>query len=101
MYLIEMEGRTIFHEGDSDGNPATFTQLGLGETHIDLALVHFWFPTSIEAERILQEILRADHVGLFHLPLRLEADAPETLGQVMSNYEDMFLLMTPGETRTF
>jgi len=101
MYLVEMEGRTFFHEGDSDGSPATFTQLGLGDADIDLALVHFWFPTNLEAERILQGILKADHVGLFHLPKRLMEDAPETIAQVSGNYADMFLLMHPGETRTF
>jgi L-ascorbate metabolism protein UlaG (beta-lactamase superfamily) len=101
MYLIEMDGRTIFHEGDSDGNPETFNHFGLGEEHIDLALVHFWFPTNPEAEGILQGILRADHVGLFHLPKSLMDDAPETIAQVSDNYPDMFLLLTPGERISF
>ena len=101
MYLIEMDDRTIFHEGDSDGNPNTFARFGLGDKHIDLALVHFWFPTNLEAEGILRGILKPDHIGLFHLPKRLMDDAPGTIGQVAADYQDMFLLLSPGERRTF
>ena len=53
MYLIKMKGRTIFHEGDSDGKLATFKDLGLEKEEIDLALVHFWFPLHPEGERII------------------------------------------------
>ena len=101
MYLVDMDGRTVFHEGDSDGHPDTFGRFDLRERHIDLSLVHFWFPTNLEAERILLEILRADHVGLFHLPIRLEGEAPETIAQVSQDYPDMFLLTDAGETRSF
>ncbi len=101
MYLIEMDGRKIFHEGDSDGSVETFARFGLGEESIDLALVHCWFPLNEEAEGIIREILRPDHVGLFHLSKRLMADAPGTIGRVSENYDDMFLLLTPGERRTF
>lgn len=101
MYLIEMEGRTVFHEGDSDGHPDTFSLFDLSDKQIDLALVHFWFPTNLEAERTLREILRADHVGLFHFPLSLMESAPETLAQVMPDYTDMFLLTNPGERKAF
>ncbi len=101
MYLIAIDDQTIFHEGDSDGNPETFERFGLGAQKIALALVHFWFPMSLEGEEILQGILRADHVGLFHLPKRLESDAPGTVANVSVNYPDMFLLLRPGEHRTF
>jgi hypothetical protein len=87
--------------GDSDGHPDTFGQFNLREKHIDLALVHFWFPTNLEAERTLQEIIRADHVGLIHLPLSMMDDAQETIAQVSGNYPDMFLLRSPGESRAF
>jgi L-ascorbate metabolism protein UlaG (beta-lactamase superfamily) len=101
MYLIEIDGHTVFHEGDSDGKPETFTGFGLGGKHIDLALVHFWFPLDADGEGILLGILKPDHVGLFHLPEQLRSDAPTTIGQVAANYGDIFLLMDPGESRTF
>jgi L-ascorbate metabolism protein UlaG (beta-lactamase superfamily) len=100
VYLLEMDGRTIFHEGDSDGSVQTYEALGLAEKHIDLALVHFWFPTSQDGEAIILGVLKPRHVGLFHLPLRLESDAPTKIAEVARNYNDIFLLMEPGERKT-
>jgi L-ascorbate metabolism protein UlaG (beta-lactamase superfamily) len=99
MYLIKMDGRTIFHEGDSDGKLATFEGFELEEEKIDLALVHFWFPLHPEAERIIQDILKPNHVGLIHLPKRLESDAPSKIDMVKSRYKDIFLFVKPGEKK--
>jgi len=99
VYLLEMDGRTIFHEGDSDGSVQTYEALGLAEKNIDLALVHFWLPTNQDGEAIIRGILKPRHVGLFHLPLRLRSDAPTTIAAVSGNYDDMFLLIEPGERR--
>jgi L-ascorbate metabolism protein UlaG (beta-lactamase superfamily) len=100
MYLIKMDGRTIFHEGDSAGKLATFKDTGLDKEKIDLALVHFWFPLHPEGERIILDVLKPDHVGLIHLPKRLMADAPSKIDMVKSNYKDIFLLVEPGEKKT-
>lgn len=100
VYLVEMDGRTIFHEGDSDGSVQTYTALGLTEKRIDLALVHFWFPLNQDGESILRGVLRPEHIGLFHLPLRLRSDAPNTIGAVAGNYSHLFLLMDPGDRKT-
>jgi len=100
VYLLEMDGRTIFHEGDSDGSVQTYNALGLAEKSIDLALVHFWFPLSQDGEAIILGILKPDHVGLFHLPLRLRSDAPTRIAAVSANYDDLFLLMDPGDRKT-
>jgi len=100
MYLIALDGRTVFHEGDSDGSSDTFASFGLADETIDLALVHFWFPLNLEAEGIIKGILRPAHIGLFHLPIRLKEDAPGTIAAVAGQYDDIFLLATPGERRT-
>ena len=47
-----------------------------GAVKIDLALVHFWFPLHPEMAKLLQEIIQPAHIGLTHLPIRLESDAP-------------------------
>lgn len=99
MYLIKLNGRTIFHEGDSDGKLATFKELGLDEEKIDLALVHFWFPLHPEGARILQEVLQPEHTGLIHLPKRLVSDAPGKIAMVESNYKDLFLFIKSGENK--
>ena len=53
------------------------------------------------SDGILRGILKADHVGLFHLPIRLFDDAPQALGQFAAGYPDMFLLRAPGGSITF
>jgi L-ascorbate metabolism protein UlaG (beta-lactamase superfamily) len=100
MYLIKTNGRSIFHEGDSDGKLTTFQALGFENEKIDLALVHFWFPLHPEGERIIQDVLRPDHVGLIHLPKRLMSDAPNKIEMIKSNYKDIFLFVKSGETKT-
>jgi len=100
MYLIKMNGRTIFHEGDSDGKLETFKALGFEKEKIDLALVHFWFPLHPDGERIILDVLKPDHVGLIHLPKRLVSDAPSKIDMVKSNYKDLFLFLKTGEKKT-
>jgi len=95
MYLVDLQGWRIFHEGDSDGHLETFKKFKLGKESIDLALVHFWFPLDADGSRIIQEVLRPEHTGLIHLPKRLESDAPNKINMVRKHYKDIFLLL-PG-----
>jgi glyoxylase-like metal-dependent hydrolase (beta-lactamase superfamily II) len=67
----------------------------------DLALVHFWFPLYPHGERIILDVLKPDHVGLIHLPMRLESDAPSKIDAVKSRYKDIFLFVKQGEIKTF
>jgi L-ascorbate metabolism protein UlaG (beta-lactamase superfamily) len=101
MYLVDLHGRTVFHEGDSDGSLATFARLNPGQERIEVALVHSWYPTNPDGAVILADYLRAEHVGLFHLPIKRQPEAPAVLEQVAPDYEDIFLLMEPGERKTF
>jgi L-ascorbate metabolism protein UlaG (beta-lactamase superfamily) len=100
MYLIKMDGRTIFHEGDSAGKLAAFEEFDIAKEKIDLALVHFWFPLNPDGERIILEVLKPEHVGLIHLPIRLESDAPSKIDMVKSRYKDIFLFVERGEKKT-
>jgi L-ascorbate metabolism protein UlaG (beta-lactamase superfamily) len=95
MYLFELEGWRVFHEGDSTGKPDDFQSFGLGDASVDLALVHYWFPLEPNCARFLQEVLKPGHIALMHLPIRLEGDAPGKIGQVRQFYQDIFLLL-PG-----
>jgi L-ascorbate metabolism protein UlaG (beta-lactamase superfamily)/ketosteroid isomerase-like protein len=95
MYLLELRGRRVFHEGDSPGNVDEYGRFGLGREPIDLALVHFWFPLEPNCARFLQDVLKPGHIALTHLPIRLESDAPGKIDQVRPAYEDVFLLV-PG-----
>jgi len=95
MYIVEMEGRRVWHEGDTTGKPEVFRSFGLDRTPIDLAVVHFWLPLEPNAAQFLQEDLRAAHIALAHLPIRLEGDAPAKVEMLRPHYGDLFLLL-PG-----
>ena len=92
MYMLKLGDRTVFHEGDSDGKLETFTQLGLKNTEVDLALVHFWLPLHPVGEKLIRESLKPKHIGLIHLPLRLYEDAPGKIDMIKNSYPDIFLL---------
>lgn len=101
MYLLELGGWRVFHEGDSTGKVEDFLRFGLGSAPVDLALVHFWFPLEPNCARFLQETLKPAHIALTHLPIRLEGDAPGKIDRVRQYYADIVLL-TPGmPARTF
>jgi L-ascorbate metabolism protein UlaG (beta-lactamase superfamily) len=95
MFLFELGGRRIWHEGDSAGGPEVYQHFGLGNGSVNLALVHYWFPLEPNCARYLQEVLTPDHIALTHLPIRLEGDAPGKIDQVRQYYKDIVLLL-PG-----
>lgn len=97
MYLFDLGGWRVFHEGDSPGKVDEFRAFGLGNEPVDLALVHFWFPLEPNCARFLREVLKPGHIALTHLPIRLESDAPGKIDQVRKDYDDIFLLL-PGMT---
>jgi L-ascorbate metabolism protein UlaG (beta-lactamase superfamily) len=95
MYFFELDGWSVFHEGDSTGKPSDFRGFEEAAGPVDLALVHFWFPLDPGCARYLQEVLEPGHIALTHLPIRLEGDAPGKIEQVRGFYQDIFLLL-PG-----
>ena len=100
MYRVDLGGRTVFHEGDSDGNLGTFSRLDPGQKPIEVALVRYWHPTDPDGARILEGYLKAPHVGLVHLPIAGNAEAPAVIERVSHAYEDLFLFMEPGQRKT-
>jgi L-ascorbate metabolism protein UlaG (beta-lactamase superfamily) len=101
MYLVELDGWRVFHEGDPTGRCDAFGDFGAGSAPIDLALVHFWYALDPMCARFFQETVKPDHIALMHLPIRLEGDAPGKIDRVKASYKDMFLLLPGMETRVF
>ena len=101
MYLFELNGSRIFHEGDSPGKTDEYRDFGLGSAPVDLALVHFWFPLEPNCANFLQEVLKPDHVSLMHLPIRLESDALGKIDQVREYYKNIFLMLPRMPAKVF
>ncbi len=66
VYLINLGGRKIFHEGDSDGKIESYQQLKLKNEGIDIAFVHDWFLWEPKGQIILREYIRPKHIILMH-----------------------------------
>jgi L-ascorbate metabolism protein UlaG (beta-lactamase superfamily) len=101
LFLFELDGWRVFHEGDSRGKPEDYRGFGLELQPIDLALVHYWFPLDPVASIYLQKDLKLEHIALMHLPLQLESDAPGKIDQVRKYYKDIFLLLPGMAPREF
>ncbi len=101
MYLFEINGRRIFHEGDSPGKPEIFRGFGLESAPVDLAVVHYWFPFRADNASFFQEELRPDHIALTHLPLENESDLPGKVDLIKQYYKDIFLLLPGMPEKTF
>ena len=101
MYIVELEGWRVWHEGDSNGKPEVFRTFGLDRNPFDLVVVHYWFPLEPNCSRFLQEDLKTGHIALGHLPIRLEGDAPGKIGLVRQYYPDIFLLLPGIPAKTF
>lgn len=101
VYLVDLNGWRVFHEGDSTGNTGMCRDFEPGGAPVDLALVHFWFPLEPTCASFLQERLKPGHTALMHLPVRLETDAPGKIEQVRKYYGDIFLMLPGMPTKVF
>ena len=97
MYLIEVNGWRVFHEGDWLGNPDDFLKFGLGTVPIDLTVVGYSWPLSPNPSyrRFLQEVLTPGHIALAHLNVNQENVAEGKIDKVRQKYKDIFVLL-PG-----
>lgn len=101
MFLFELGGRGILHEGDPNGRCEIFQAFGLKDVRLDLAIVHYWYPLEPNCARFIQEDLKVGHIALTHLPIRLEGDAPGKIDLVRQYYKDIFLLLPGTPAKTF
>ncbi len=67
MYLISIEDKKIFHEGDSAGKLETFNNLGLEKEKINIAFVHGWFVFEPVNRKIINEYLNPNQLVLMHI----------------------------------
>jgi L-ascorbate metabolism protein UlaG (beta-lactamase superfamily) len=103
MYLIEVNGWRVFHEGDWLGKPDDFLGFGLGTDPIDLAVFGYAWPLSPNPSyrRFLQEVLKPDHIALGHLTIKEENVAEGKIDKVRQYYKDIFVLLPGMPARVF
>ena len=97
MYLIDLNGWRVFHEGDASGRPDDYRGLGLESARVDLAVVQYFWPIHphLPFRGFLLELLKPDHIALGHLNIAEENVAEGKIDEVRRRYKDIFVLL-PG-----
>jgi L-ascorbate metabolism protein UlaG (beta-lactamase superfamily) len=97
MYLIEVNGWRVFHEGDASGRPDDYRGLGLESAPIDLAVVQYYWPIHPHPpyRAFLLKFLKPDHIALGHLNIKEERVAEGKIDEIRGFYKDIFVLL-PG-----
>lgn len=97
MYLIEVNGWRVFHEGDALGRPADYRGFGLETSPVDLAVVGYSWPLHphLPYRRFFQDVLMFDHIALAHVNIKIESIAEGDIDKVRQYYKDIFVLL-PG-----
>lgn len=103
MYLIEISGWRVFHEGDWSGNPDNFQEFGLDVASLDLAVIGYAWPVSPNPvyPRFLREVLKPRHIALGHVTRAIESVAEERINKVRKYYDDIFVLLPEMPTKIF
>jgi L-ascorbate metabolism protein UlaG (beta-lactamase superfamily) len=65
IFVVEIGGFRILHEGDADRSPATFAGLELPPKGLDLAFLHDWFVLN-DGRPVVTDILQPRAVVLMH-----------------------------------
>ncbi len=100
MYLFEINGWLVFHEGDASGRPDDYRGFGLESVPVDLGVVQYSWPIG-HFRRFFPEVFRLDHIALGHVSVRHEQEAPRTVDQVRQIYNDIFVLLPDMPPRVF
>lgn len=101
MYLVDLHGWRVFHDGDSPGNVDEYERAGLGGLPVDLALVQSWFPTDFNGGRFLRDVLRPAHLALTHVSIARETGAPALIDEIRKDHHDVFVLLPGMPPRRF
>lgn len=100
MYLVEVSGWRVFHEGDPGGKPDVYLGFGLERDPVDLAVLNYGWALGPH-RRFLREVLEPDRIALGHLHIMSESDAPRRVGQLAQYFKDIFPLLPGMSGRVF
>ena len=67
-HLIRLGGVTVLHIGDAAMDPADFQRAGLEQTHIDVAMIPFWFFQPGPGTEVISQFMDAPLKMAVHIP---------------------------------
>ncbi len=103
MYLIEINGWRVFHEGDASGKADDYLAFGLDTVEIGLSVMQYSWP--FHAHRpyrlFFQDVFKSDHIALAHIKIKEESVAEDKIDKVRKYYKDIFPLLPGMPNRIF
>lgn len=72
-FLINLNGKTVFHVGDASVDESNYNALNLNETDIDLLIAPFPYVGTPSGHKIIKDFIKPKKIAVVHLP-RPEAD---------------------------
>lgn len=101
MYLIKVNDRVIFHEGDARITPTDFSRLRLEEEKIDLAILHEWYIDREDGRTILKDYLRPKNIILSHALLTQQDLVPGKVESMRAHFPGLTYLQKSMEKAVF
>lgn len=97
-HLITMGGLKVLHVGDPDPDEELFAPYDLAKRNIDVAFVPYWFFSSEEGVRIIDEQFHANYLIVCHIPLDEQADI---VARLHKDNPHVLVFDKPGDKKVF
>lgn len=66
-YIIDVNGKRVFHAGDTDAPIELYQRLKLHEYNIDVAILPSWLLCGENGKRITEELIKPKHIIVTHI----------------------------------
>ena len=96
-YLMDLEGLSILHVGDTDWYEEMFENLELPTT-VDIAILPVWMLLQDQSQTMVQGYLNPQYLVVTHIDPR---SAEETIKEVRKKFPESLILTQLGEAHTF
>lgn len=108
-FIVEIDGRTFLHIGDTEVTPAEFGSLGLAELDIDFFFVPYWFLTNPRWNDQMEPAVGSPTFIAMHMPPK---DDPKgymadsggfdgTVAKIRSTYPEVVVFEEPMSIKIF
>ena len=97
-FLIEVNGTSILHLGDSDMNLQRFQELDLKSLGVDIAMVPYWYMADETGIEIIRSSIAPKHLIGIHYP---KVGSPMALKQIKEQFPEAKVFKSVGEKSEF
>lgn len=98
MFLITIGDKKILHVGDTQMEPDNYENLRLIYEDIDLAIVPFWYMSSVYGKELIDDYIKPKKVVAVHFPV---TGAEESIQKIQDQFPNDKIFLNEGEKVSF